>query len=108
MLKRRDMAAAESREQGPVKAKGLLAKYPTLWEWLSCAVYDGGEPRTLPTLNVFFDAGMLKGFANDRDQGLSACLTSDTLEGLLAALEDGLKADCLEWRVSGAPKKRKK
>jgi hypothetical protein len=106
-LRKRDAAVASQDGSVLIKAKGLLAKYPALWEWMTLPVYEDGSRRTLPTVNVFIDAGMVKAFANDRDQGLSACLTSDTLEGLLAALDDGLKADTLEWRVSGAPKKRR-
>lgn len=107
-LKKRDARNARGEGVDPGKPKGVWAKYPLAWEWFSSTTYDDGSPRTLPTINQFLDAGCLKAFFNDKDQGLSVCLTSDSFEGLLAALEDGLKADCLEWRQSGPPKKSRK
>lgn len=106
-LKKRDRAAVEASVSGGPALDALAKKVPTLWEFLSLGEYDDGSKRVLGTLIIFVDGALVKGFVNDRDQGLSACVSSGTLLGLLEAVEDGLEGDTLEWRASDNKKRRK-
>jgi len=85
----------------------LSLAFPALFEFLTASTYEDGKARQLPTIMVFFDHPLFKVCLNDRDQGLSAWVSSSGMQGALAALERGLEGDCLEWRKPG-PGSRKK
>lgn len=72
---------------------------PTLHDFLTLAGW-GGKQRKTGTCLVFAEDGKWKACLNDRDGGNYCFLASDSLEGLLGALEDGLKAGSLDWRAS--------
>jgi len=106
-LKKRDRAAVEAQsEEGPA-ADALAKKFPFLWEFLSVGAYEDGSKRVLGTLIVFVDGVLVKAFVNDRDAGLSACVTSTGLLSVLEAVNGGLEADTLEWRSADKGKKRR-
>lgn len=107
VLKRRDQAL--ERDDPAVKVEGgmFARSHPCLWEFLAVGVFPDGSSRKLGTLTVFVDGEGVKGCLNDREQGLSAFSTANTLDGLLARLEAGLSEDTLDWRKSFVPKKKK-
>ncbi len=85
----------------------LTAEYPALWEHLTCETYpEDGSPRKTSRLSVFLGAYGLQACLDDKEEGKVAFVSSDTLEGLLGALEAGLRENRLDWRVSFEGKKR--
>lgn len=81
------------------KDEFLARNYPTLHEWLTlCGL--GGTQRKTGTILVFAEEGKWKACTNDRDGGFYAFTSADSLEGLLGALERGLKGGGLDWRKS--------
>jgi hypothetical protein len=54
--------------------------------------------RKTGTVLVFAEQGKWKGCLNDRDGGNYAFVSSDSLLGLVDALEKGLKQGGLDWR----------
>lgn len=52
------------------------------------------------TVLVFAEDGKWKACLNDRDGGYYAFASSDSLVGLVEALERGLKGGGLDWRKS--------
>jgi len=60
----------------------------------------GGANRKTGTLLIFAEDGRWKACLNDRDGGNYCFASADTVEGLLEALERGLKGGGLDWRVS--------
>lgn len=83
---------------GSVNDPAALKRWPDLCEFLSAVVWPDGAPRQPGSLSVFVEDGRFKAALHDRDQSLSAYLTSDALLGLLDGLEKHLKADDLDWR----------
>jgi len=106
-IKKRD-AAVESAG-GPAKIKENLwtRSYPTLWEFLSTDTFEDGSARRLPTVTIFLGSDGLQACLNDREQGLAAFVTSNSMDGLWQALEKGLKDDSLDWRRSSSPPQKK-
>lgn len=72
---------------------------PTTHEFLCLERWPDGSSRRTGTLLLFVDQGMLKACVTDRDGGLVAFVSGNTLPGLLDALERGLSADTLDWRL---------
>lgn len=108
-LKKRDRAVQEKGGPAAVDVGQWGKAYPLLWEYLSSAKYEDGSPRRLPTVTVFLGPEGLQASLNDRDQGLVAFVTAGSVEGLWKALEAGLAADSLDWRLSaGGTWKKKK
>jgi hypothetical protein len=77
-------------------------KYEALSEFLGSQVWEDGGRRTPGTLMVFVDDGMIKAGLRDRDGGYIAFVSATTLDGLLDALESGIKTQSLEWRKEKA------
>ena len=72
--------------------------YPQLAEFLALGRFDDGSPRVTGTLLVFVHEGRLKARLTDREEGLVAFRTMDSLEGLLRAVELDLQRNDIEWR----------
>lgn len=87
---------------------GSLESFPVLWQFLTDDRWEDGGVRQLPTLLVFVGENGLTVALNDRDQGQTVFKSGSGLEGLLAALEDGLGKGSLEWRPSGGGGKGRK
>lgn len=85
----------------------LVRRAPMLYAMMTDDKWDDGDARETSTLTLFVDAGMLKAVLNDRALSRTAFASSATLEGLLDALEEGLEADSLDWRVKPETKRRK-
>ncbi len=107
-LKKRDAALADSGGVVGIAAGKWGVAYPNLWEFMTSTKYADGSPRVLGSLTVFVDAVCLKACLNDRDSSLVAFASAETMEGLWAALERGLKDDSLDWRRGAGAGQRKK
>lgn len=77
---------------------------PALWEFLTCDEWDPGESRVVGTLLLFTEDGRCKICANDRDSGLVAFVSGPSFDDAFRALDAGLKAGDLDWRLSRAAK----
>lgn len=80
---------------------------PALSEFLGDPTFDDRTPRQTGTLLLFCDGSLLKACLTDREQNLVAFLTSQSFDGLMDALEEGLQTQALDWRVK-APYRPKK
>jgi len=74
--------------------------YPQLYEHFAAMVFDGGEKRELSKLSMFIQDGAVKAFLNEQNEGLSLCVTADSITDLFNVLEAAVGADNAEWRVS--------
>lgn len=83
---------------GSVTDKTFATKFPALWDFLTDCSVVNGKPRLTTAFTFSLDAGLLKMRINDRQRGLYAFVSSESFQGLLDAVEDGLKEDCLDWR----------
>ena len=106
-LRRRDQSIERNGSVGSVMACALAGRLANLFEFLCAEEYEDGSPRVPGTLTVFREGNMLKGCLNDRDQSLVAFVSASSFTGLLEALDAGLQADDLDWRVSGQKGKKR-
>lgn len=81
--------------------------YPNLLEFLTESKYEDGSARELATLLVFWQDGTWKGCLNDRDVNRNTFVSSGSIAGLLAVLEEKLSTSSVEWRSSGGKGRRK-
>lgn len=74
-------------------------KFPTLHAWL---VLTGrsGKDRKPGSIVVFAEDGKWKAACNDKETRMVAFVSGESLEGLLGAIDKGLKAGTLDWRDS--------
>lgn len=91
------------RGPGPVASRvdhssKLALQLPALWEYLTLCEWEDGKERETASLTVFFGEGLLKACISDKDAGLVAFVSGESLEGLLQALERGLAEGTLDWR----------
>lgn len=90
----------------------IFKTLPALWEFLTVDEWSENEPRVVGTLLLFTEDGRCKICANDRDGGLVCFTSGESFDDALRALDRGLKAGDLDWRLSRAAKdsrvKRKK
>lgn len=77
-------------------------EFPTLNEYMTCEVFDDGEPRTTSTVLFFFEKGQMKACVNDRHFGRTAFVTAATFGEIMLKIESGLADDNLDWRVKKA------
>lgn len=78
---------------GPVKGP-----YPTLWDFVSLEEWEPGVPRKTGSVLLCNSEGRLRLWLHDNDQRRSAWVSGLSLAEVLAAAEEGLDGDCLEWR----------
>lgn len=84
--------------------------FPTLIEYLTATQYPDGSKRETSSLIVVADAGGWRGCLSDKDNGRSLWKASDSVLGLLMALEQAAaEDDPAAWRQQGstAGKRRK-
>lgn len=106
-LRRRDQGIERNGATGAVMTCELAGRLEHLFEFLCAETYEDGSARIPGTLTVFREGSMLKGCLNDRDQSLVAFVSASSFTGLLEALDAGLQADDLDWRVSGQKGKKR-
>lgn len=75
---------------------------PALVDWLGCASDGEGHPRERGTLLVFTEGSWLKACVTDRQTGYRAFVSGAGWDGLLAAVEEGLRSGDLDWRAPKA------
>lgn len=92
--KERDALAAGHDEE-------MSATQPALHAYLTSLEGPDGEVRRPASLTVFFEEGMCKGVLNDRAEERSLWASSDSLAGLLAAMDGLLQGVCPPWRKQG-------
>jgi len=87
------------KKELPFDDLDFRTKYGNIHSYLTETAYDGGQTRVTSTLLIFVEEGCLKLCINDRDNNRSCFVSAPTLSALLAALEDGLAQETLEWRT---------
>lgn len=106
-ISKRDQSRIESGERLCLEACSIMTRYSTLWEFFTETTFDDGSRRDTPSMTVFLDAGLLKACLNDKSQGLIAFCTGSSLTAILAAFDEGLAADTLDWRKAQTPPRKK-
>lgn len=85
------------------------ASWPNLWQYLSQEAYDDGTPRQKTTLVIVANQSGWQGCLSDKDNSRVMWKTSETVEGLLLALEEGAALDDPQaWRAATPEKWKKK
>jgi len=91
-----------ARKPGPLVAKiassAFVTTYPALWEFLSCDAWPDGQERTLGSLTVFVEEGLLKVCLSDRAQEMVAFRSGCDLADCLSSIDSGLQDGSLDWR----------
>lgn len=75
----------------------ISSKFPALHEHLTRSVDDEGKRRQTCSLTLYGASGGFRAFLNDRDSGASLGVVSDSIQGLLRALEAELESDAPNW-----------
>lgn len=78
---------------------GFVEAYPAIAEHLCCMAYEDGTKRQTSTVTLFVESGMLKMSLNDREEGRSLYVSSETFLGVVELLEVALMADSPPWRA---------
>jgi hypothetical protein len=95
-------AGGEISNGGLLAADSMLASYPTVRAFLFSSKWEDGASRTTGTILLFTDLGQLKARVVDKDGSRVAFVSGESLESILAHLEDGLGTDQLDWRQDRA------
>lgn len=101
-IKRRVASAGPSASCSPPGGGAWEKRFPALLEFLTLESWGEGLERVPGSLSVFVDQGQWKCCLSDRDAGLVAFVTASEPDGLLQALEKGLRGESLDWRVTRA------
>jgi hypothetical protein len=109
VLRKRDQRLSAGSGEPATGSCSIMSSLPGLMEMLLSQTYPDGSRRVPSTLLLFVDGGMVKACLNDRDQGLAAWSSGDSVTTCLQAMEKALVGDTLEWRVqAGGQSKRRK
>jgi len=73
-------------------------KWPTLWDHLTQTAWSDGEERRTTSFTFFYDRGLLRIVAHERNEERTLWAAAPTLLGLLAAIDAALRSDTAEWR----------
>lgn len=93
-------AGAAKRDAMSATAAQWAASHPAIWEYLTLDTLDDGKERVTSMLCVFYEAGVVKVALQDRQEGLSLWVSSQSIPEALEALESRLQAGDGEWRQS--------
>lgn len=100
MLKRRQAAErGSSPSQTHYDAGSWLKSTPTLVEFLTQELWEGGDRRIAGTVTLMAEDGVWKCCLRDRDAGCYAFLSGKTPTDLLLNAEKALASDAVDWRV---------
>lgn len=77
----------------------FLRKWPSIAEYLTCTVWEGGKARLPSTLTVSMAEGMVQIALNDKDLSRSVYTTAGTLEEALDLLDGTLHEGHVPWRA---------
>jgi len=98
----RKITAADPGASPPGPGAADAAAFPELWQHLTATTYPDGSARQTSSVIVVADAQGWRGCVSDKDNGRTLWRSSETVEGLLVALEDALAADDpASWRQAG-------
>lgn len=75
-----------------------VRRWPALWEYLTVASWEDGKTRLPSTLGLFLGDSGFVGSLNDRALGRTLWRSSETLLGVLDALEEALQEGSADWR----------
>ena len=92
-------APGDGDDPGAVLAD-WASRFPACLEYMTARKTPDGRPREVATLMLVADEDGLKGCLNDRQTGHQLWVTSDTVDGLIAALEAALTSPRPNWRRS--------
>jgi len=97
MLKKADSRKAVSGCEVPVDP--VMAKeLPCLYDYLTQVEWEDRSARLTATLTISTDQGRFVACLKDRAMSRIAWTSAETFQGLLAALDDALADERLEWR----------
>lgn len=105
MKKPTEKAKGKQPAMGVCPDKRMMDKCPRVVEYLTTCRWDDGTPRERSTITLFVEEGKVKAALNDREMKRSLYVSSDTLEDVLGALEEGLADEGADWRVWKTGKK---
>ncbi len=88
-----------SWSSGTICPGTMLTAFPHVLEFLTLPTWEDGSRRERGTLLLFVDGLAWKGCLKDKNGPRVCFVTSSDLDGLFLAIEDGLKADSLDWRA---------
>lgn len=74
-------------------------KCPALFEFVTCGKQEDGSDRKTSTITICYFDGAFKAFLNDRDSGMSTCVTAPTITALWDALESRITSSEPGWRA---------
>lgn len=98
MIQRQQSRRVAGQVNGDMQPCEMALSVPTVWDYLTSRVYADGSARTPSSLLVFTDSGTFKAMLKDPDAGLCCWVASNTLAGVIAALEAALGDPEHEWR----------
>lgn len=73
-------------------------EFPGLWEFLTAGKYDDGSARLPGTVLLCSGEGRVRLWLNNRDEGLTAWLSGETVEEVVKAADMALTTGNVEWR----------
>jgi hypothetical protein len=83
-------------------------RYPALAEFLTLSEWEPGQLRVTGTLLLFVEEGVWKACLHDRDDCKAAFVSSETFQGLLERVDEGLRGDDFDWRNKRQQSPRKR
>ncbi len=92
----------------PSTDKVLVTKCPFLHELMTALVGPDDKPRQPCSVVIFAEDGVWKGCLSEKNLDMNLWASSDSLVGVLEALEHRLNADVIEWRAKPGQATRRK
>jgi len=80
------------------RAKAWVDEHPAITEFMTLETNDDGSERTTSMLCVFYEAGIYKIALQDRQEGQSLWVSSQSIPEALDALESILQSGDGDWR----------
>jgi hypothetical protein len=97
-LQRRDRGSRNGHANDVSGEGTVKGDFAAIAEFVSMGSWEDGTPRVPGTLLVCTGDGAWRAWLNDRDGEVAAWTSADTLQGLLEAVETGLREGSLTWR----------
>lgn len=106
-LKKAASGGGKSPEPLSSTDAAFAENYPALFEYMTVVEWSKGQSRETLSLRLFAEDGRWKVCLTDRETGRVAFVTGDSVEGLLLAADEQLRAGNVDWRPDKYAKKRK-
>lgn len=78
----------------------FMKDLPEFTSFLMDEQYVSGERRVTGSISFFVQEGVLKAAVNDKDRNAVAFISAQGFYELLQLINDGIKDDSLEWKLS--------